>query len=443
MDFSFWSVTIGALLIGMALTGALWRRLPLSTSMLYLAAGVALSPLGFDVLRLDPIEQSASLERIAEVAVLVSLFVTGLKLSAPLADVRWYLSLRLALGAMVLTVAAIAVVGMTFLGLSVGAAILLGAILAPTDPVLASDVQVADTEDRDRVRFTLTGEGGLNDGMAFPFVMLGLGLLGLHDLGPAGIRWVAVDVAWSIAGGLAIGALAGFLVGKLVLLLRVRHQEAVGYEEFLALGLIALSYGIALLAHTYGFLAVFAAGLALRRVEDAPTPSIDSLSAVVTAKTPGTPETVDELATDPRHATNYLTHAVLAFNEQLERIVEVALVLIIGAMLAFTIASPAIWWFVPLLLLAIRPVCVLLSLAGSATSRHQRALLSWFGIRGIGSIYYLMYAINHGLTAEMTRQFIALTLAVVVASIVVHGISVTPLMEHYARRKQRSKADAN
>lgn len=443
MEFSFWSVTIGALLIGMAMTGALWKRLPLSTSMLYLVVGVALSPLGLDVLRLDPIEQSATLERIAEVAVLVSLFVTGLKLSAPLADVRWYLSLRLALVAMVLTVAAIAVVGMTFLGLSVGAAILLGAILAPTDPVLASDVQVTDTEDRDRIRFTLTGEGGLNDGMAFPFVMLGLGLLGLHDLGPAGVRWLTVDVAWPIAGGLGIGALTGFLVGKLVLFLRVRHQEAVGYDEFLALGLIALSYGVAQLAQTYGFLAVFAAGLALRRAEDAPTPSIDSMTAVVAAKTPGTPETVEELAIDPRHATNYLMHAVLAFNEQLERIVEVALVLIIGAMLAFTIAAPAIWWFIPVLFLAIRPLCVLLSLAGSATSRHQRALLSWFGIRGIGSIYYLMYAINHGLTAETTRQFIALTLAVVVASIIVHGISVTPLMEHYARRKQRSKAGAN
>ncbi len=443
MDFSHWSLTIGALLIGMALTGALWKRLPLSTSMLYLAVGVVLSPLGLDVLRLDPIEESATLERIAEVAVLVSLFVTGLKLSAPLDDVRWYLSLRLALIAMVLTVAAIAVVGMTFLGLSVGAAIMLGAILAPTDPVLASDVQVASTDDRDRVRFTLTGEGGLNDGMAFPFVMLGLGLLGLHELGPAGVRWLAVDVVWSIAGGLAIGALAGLLVGKLVLFLRVHHQEAVGYDEFLALGLIVLSYGVALLAHTYGFLAVFAAGLALRRVEDPPTPSIDSLTEVVAAKATGAPETAQAIAIDPRHAPNYLAHAVLAFNEQLERIVEVALVLIIGAMLAYTIASPAIWWFIPLLFLLIRPVCVLLSLTGSATNRHQRALLSWFGIRGIGSIYYLMYAINHGLAAETTRQFIALTLAVVVASIIVHGISVTPLMEHYAHRKQRSKADAN
>lgn len=439
MDFSLWTVIIGALLIAMALTGALWKRLPISTAMLYLAVGVALSPLGFDVLRLDPFEHSATLERIAEVAVLVSLFVTGLKLSAPLADVRWYLSLRLALVAMVLTVAAIAAVGMAFLGLSAGAAILLGAILAPTDPVLASDVQVADPQDRDRVRFTLTGEGGLNDGMAFPFVMLGLGLLGLHDLGPTGIRWITVDVAWSITGGLAIGALLGLLVGKLVLFLRVRHRKAVGYDEFLALGLIALSYGVALLAHTYGFLAVFAAGLALRRVEDPPTASSDSLTAIVTAKTPSTPETVEDLAIDPRHATNYLTQAVLAFNEQLERIVELALVLVVGAMLAYTFASPEIWWFVPVLFLAIRPVSVQLSLVGSPTNRHQRALLSWFGIRGIGSIYYLMYAINHGLTAETARQFVSVTLAVVVASIVLHGISVTPLMEHYARRKEETK----
>jgi NhaP-type Na+/H+ or K+/H+ antiporter len=168
---------------------------------------------------------------------------------------------------MTLTVGMITLVGAFLLHLPWGAAILLGAILAPTDPVLASDVQVATPGDRDRLRFSLTGEAGLNDGTAFPFVMLGLGLLGLHPLGACGWRWLAVDVGWAVLGGLAVGGVLGTLVGRLVLYLRRAHQEAVGRDDFLVLGLITLSYGSALLLHTYGFLAVFAAALALRRIE--------------------------------------------------------------------------------------------------------------------------------------------------------------------------------
>ena len=154
------------------------------------------------------------------------------------------------------------------LGLSFGAAVLLGAILAPTDPVLASAVQVESSGDRDRLRFSLTGEGGLNDGAAFPFVMLGLGLLGLHDLGVGGWRWWTVDVIWATAGGLMIGGALGALIGTLVVYLRARHKESIGLDEFLALGLIALAYGLAVLSHTYGFLAVLAAGMALQRVKE-------------------------------------------------------------------------------------------------------------------------------------------------------------------------------
>ena len=129
------------------------------------------------------------------------------------------------------------------LGLTLGAAILLGAILAPTDPVLASDVQLAHPHDRDRLRFTLTGEGGLNDGTAFPFVMLGLGLLGLHDLGPDGLRWLAVDVVWAVVVGLAIGFALGTLVGRLVVHLRSARREFTGADDFLALGLIVRRTG--------------------------------------------------------------------------------------------------------------------------------------------------------------------------------------------------------
>ena len=193
MAFAIWALIIGALLITMALSGTSLQRLPLSTAMLYLAAGYGLGPAGWDLMTPDPLAWSAILERVAEVAVLISLFAVGLKLGLPLADRGWRLPVRLALVSMTITVVLIAVLGVLGLGLSLGAAVLLGAILAPTDPVLASDVQVLEASDRDRLRFSLTGEGGLNDGVAFPFVMLGLGLLGLHDLGTGG--WWSICAA--------------------------------------------------------------------------------------------------------------------------------------------------------------------------------------------------------------------------------------------------------
>jgi NhaP-type Na+/H+ or K+/H+ antiporter len=213
------------------------------------------------------------LEGVAEVGLLISLFSVGLKLGLPFSSRQWRLPLRLAFGSMALTVALIALAGYFLLALPLGAAVLLGGILAPTDPVLASDVQVDDPGDRDRLRFSLTGEGGLNDGAAFPFVMLGLGLLGLHDLGAAGWRWLAIDVLWAFVGGLFIGGLfigglLGAMIGKLVVYLRTHHKEAVGLDEFLALGLVALAYGVAQLAYASGFLAVFAAGLALQRIKE-------------------------------------------------------------------------------------------------------------------------------------------------------------------------------
>jgi len=191
----------GALMILMAPTSSALRRLPLSTGMLYLLVGLAIGPGAIGLFDLDPVRDAKLLEHLSEAVVLVSLFTVGLKLALPLSDPRWRLPLRLALGPMVVTVALIAPLGWA-IGLPIGAAVLLGAVLAPTDPVLASDVQVSDPEDRDRLRISLTGEGGLNDGTAFPFVMLGLGLLGLHELGEFGGRWVAVDVVWAAVAGL-------------------------------------------------------------------------------------------------------------------------------------------------------------------------------------------------------------------------------------------------
>jgi len=357
----------------------------------------------------------------------------GLKLSPGLRDKRWLLPLRLALTSMVFTVAAIAAAAYFLLDLPLGACVLLGGILAPTDPVLASDVQVNDSADRDRLRFALTGEGGLNDGTAFPFVMLGLGLLGLHDLGPWGARWLLIDVVWGTAAGLATGALMGLAIGRLVLYLRREHKEATGLDDFLALGLIALSYGAALMLHAFGFLAVFAAGVALRHLEQSQSPRKSAARAVEKAVLHPDQRMADAIAVDREHAPAFMARAVLGFNEQVERIGELAVVITIGALLWSVAWHATAWWFVPLLLVLIRPVAVGVGLRHSSASSGQRWLIGWFGIRGIGSLYYLMYAINHGVPESVIQPLVALTLAVIVTSIVVHGVSVTPMMAAYER----------
>jgi NhaP-type Na+/H+ or K+/H+ antiporter len=264
--------------------------------------------------------------------------------------------------------------------------------------------------------------------------MLGLGLLGLHELGGYGWRWLAIDVLWAGAGGLAVGWLLGMLVGRLVLYLRREHKEAVGLDDFLGLGLIALAYGAALLLHTYGFLAVFAAGLALRRIEMQSSAEPDIAPAP--ALQPGdSPEHAALLATDPEHAPAYMAQAVLGFNEQLERIGEVAVVVLVGAMLSASRLPAGAIWFIPLLFLVIRPISVWTVMLGSRSTGIQRRLIAWFGIRGVGSVYYLAYAAQHGLDPTLAERIAALVLSVVAVSILVHGISVTPLMRRYQRKQ--------
>jgi NhaP-type Na+/H+ or K+/H+ antiporter len=434
MTFAIWALVIGALLVVMVLSGTLLKRLPLSAAMIYLAAGFALGPAGWAVLTLDPLDHAVILERVTEVAVLISLFSVGLKLGLPLSNRHWWLPLRLAFGSMTLTVALVAAAGVLGLGLPLGAAILLGAILAPTDPVLASAVQVESSGDRDRLRFSLTGEGGLNDGTAFPFVMLGLGLLGLHDLGAGGWRWLAVDLVWATAGGLLIGGALGALIGRLVVYLRTLHQESVGLDEFLALGLIAIAYGAAVLAHAYGFLAVLAAGLALQRVKE--QSGMIHLLPGVGQSTPATDNTPAGHATHADHASAYMMQAVRGFNGQMERVAELAVVLVVGAMLPFARLPAGAIVLLLLLFLAIRPVSVWLGLLGAPVTRDQRAMIGWFGIRGIGSIYYLTYAIHQGLPRPLAEPIVAITLAAVTASILLHGISAQPIMHFYRNRKR-------
>jgi NhaP-type Na+/H+ or K+/H+ antiporter len=426
-----WYVIAGALLIGMALAGTVLKRLPLTAAMFYLTAGALLGPWGVGLLRVDALEDASGLERLTEVAVIISLFTAGLKLRLPASDRRWRAAILLATVAMVLTIGGVAAFAMAVVGLPAGAALLLGALLAPTDPVLASDVQVEHEHDAEPVRVSLTGEAGLNDGTAFPFVMLGLALMGTHELGAFGRHWLTIDLAWAVIAGLGVGTLCGAGIGKLVLYLRRVHREAIGLDEFLALGLIALSYGIAVLANGYGFLAVFAAGLSMRRIEREQT-GIAAPADVVNAGA-----SLEEQATNPGTAPAYMARAVLNFNEQLERLGELAVVLVLGAMLAdIENAGPGLWVAAGLFAV-IRPLATTVTLFRTLLSRPQRAFIAWFGVRGVGSVYYLAFALTHGVTGPTARMLADITLVVVAASIVMHGVSVTPLMRRYSLTQRK------
>ncbi len=435
MSFHHWSLFVGVLLVTMMLAGTLLGRLPLSSAMVYLALGWLLGPSAMNVLLPDPYLHAALLERLAEVALLISLFVVGLQLGVPLRDRRWRLPLLLAFVSMAAMVAMITAIGVWLLDLPLGAAVLLGAILAPTDPVLASGVPVEPSNHPDPLGFSLAAEGGLNDGAALPLVMLGLGLLGMRELGPGLMRWWSVDLLWGTLAGLAIGWALGTATGRLVIYLRSRRHEAVGMDEFLGLGLIGMAFGAAQISAASGYLAVFAAGLALRRVRLEPTSDTQPLPAATRADG----HTYDTLAKHPHHASATMRDNVQGFNKQLESLAELALVLVVGAMLAYAKPLPAVWWFVPLLLLVLRPLSVLVAIWPEPLTLPQRTMIGWFGVRGIGSVFYLLFALRHGLDRPVAELLVSLTLWTVAASIVAHGLTAQPMMRRYVLWRRRAK----
>lgn len=419
----------GGLLLAVALVHPVVKRLPITTTIVYLLAGVGLGPYGLNVLRIDPAHDAAWLYHGAELTVLLSLFTVGMKLRVRLHDPVLRPALGLATISMILTVALITVVAIVGMNLPLGAAVLLGAILAPTDPVLASDVQLRHPRDRDRVRMTLSVESGINDGTAFPLVTLGLGLLGLHGLGPWGWHWALFDVLWGGIGGLLIGASLGYGLGRLILFLHRRTGKLVSFGEYLVIGLIGVSYGAAVELHAYGFLSVFAASVALRAVERKASAANQKLYAE------SGEQDVDDEARD---APATLAGMLLSTNEQLEHILEVALVVLVGASLPEIRFDPNAWWFVPLLFLVLRPLACLPVLLVSGFSRFELGTVSWFGIRGIGSLYYVLYAVEQHLPAGIADTLISLTLTTIALSILAHGISVTPLLDLYQSRRKQS-----
>ena len=406
-----WFLVIGAVLLFMAVSAAHIQRMPLSTAIVYLIVGIVLGPTVSDRFHINPLEQSGVLEVVTEIAVLVSLFAAGLKLAAPVGHRIWWAPFRLATLSMVLTVAMTACAAAWLLDLPLGAAVLLGAVLAPTDPVLASEVQIRNVEDDDRLRFSLTGEAGMNDGTAFPMVMLGLGLLGLHDLGDAHARWWLIDVAWACFAGVLVGACCGKATAWAMHRLAERGTKGEIMNNFTGLGLIAFSYGASLLLSGYGFLAVFTAGFMLHRTEA-------------------------RLATSANRAEPaYMTKVSLHLVEQLERLFEVALLILVGGMLFSDSWQLSYVVFAGVLMLIVRPVSVFVGLAGSGEAWWTQSMIAWFGIRGVGSLYYLMYAIQHGVPQELALTLVSVVLVVVATSVFVHGISAAPLMRVHTDRQ--------
>jgi len=413
MEFELagWLIAVGILLVAMHATSHVVARLPASPALVYFLVGLVLGPWGFDWLHPDLSRHAVLLERICEAAVVVSLFATGSAVGTTLRVSHWKIPVRLATVAMMLTIGLVALFAYFVLGLAAGAAVLLAGALAPTDPVLAGDVQVADARDRDRLRFGLTGEAGLNDGAAFPFVLLGLGLLAMDDMGPRNWGTLALSAVWGVAGGIGLGAALGLAAGRWVVR-RVRAGvESVGSDAFFGLGLVAVAYGTALAIDAYGFLAVFAAAVALQW----------------TVAGEGRKEKSE--AGEPHPAIAPLQQ----FNSDLESLFEFAVVIVVGALFAIVKVPLEAIAVAVALFVVIRPLSVLAALWGVPLEREQRALACWFGIRGVGSLYYVFYALTHGWEGAQAERVLGIVLGVVAVSIFVHGISVTPLMSAYER----------
>jgi NhaP-type Na+/H+ or K+/H+ antiporter len=351
------------------------------------------------------VEHPNTTERLTELIVIVALMGAGLKLNRPLGWRSWITTWRLLGITMPLSIAGIALLGWWLLGLTPAAALLLGAALAPTDPVLASSVQVGPPreEHEDEVRFTLTAEAGLNDGLAFPFVNLAIAFA-LHDaeFGPWTAEWFAVDVLWKLAAGVGMGVLVGQALGYVIFHHVERSPMPEAGDSLVALGITLVAYGLTELAHGYGFLAVFVAALALRRQE----------------------------------RSHHYRSRLHEFAEQIERLFMMVLLVLFGGAVAGGLLAPLTWVDAAvalLFLLVVRPVAGLIGLVGSGQPLDERAAIAFFGIRGVGSFYYLAHAYNAAPFGGAEFVF-AVVGFVVLVSIGLHGVTSTPVMRRLERR---------
>jgi len=404
---------LGVVLLAMCLLELHVTRLPMSPAIVYLAVGWIAGWMVRAKVTTPPTapERADMLVIITEIAVLISLFAVGLQLRVPWTFKGWRVAAILASATMVATIALATLAGAWLMpGLGWPGALLLAGILAPTDPVLASEVQIRSRIDRDAGRVALTAEGGLNDGTALPVVMLALGLLGIGDLGDHGLRWLWHDLAWPIAGGALLGWAFGRGLGKLVHRL-LRHGHGLGWDELLYLGIITVAYGLSRLTETSSFLFVFAVALGLFK---------------------RTPQAAASLARAGVEADE-LSDRLLAFGHRCGRLVEVVMVLLLG------FAMPWVQWrgeplvYAALLLVVIRPLSVFLTLP--RLPKTQRRIVAWFGIRGVGSLFYLALVLDSGLPANLATTLVNATLPAIALSVLLHGVSATPLMALYRKRR--------
>ena len=373
-----------------------------SASLIYLGLGaVAAAAIQLlDVSWLDPFEDEQVIEHIAEIALIFALFSSGLKLDRALRWRDWSSVARLLAIAMPLTMAGIALFGTQVMGLSLGAALLLGAILSPTDPVLAGDIGVGPPGDEaeHEPNFALTAEAGANDGLAAPLVLLGI--LVAEDGGTAWLGdWLLADVLYACVAGVIVGVAVGWGAAWSVHWLRDRELLAPAFDGYHAVATALVIYGLAEVAGGYGFLAVFAGGLAFRRYEHG-------------------------------HELNGRVHEGA---EQVEKFMELAAILLLGSLLSSAgLGEPgwAGWALAVVLLVVIRPVAVLLSLlGGNVESAGGRAFVAWFGVRGVGTLYYTALVVGAGALSGAEEQTVVWTaIACVIVSIIVHGVTGGPAL---------------
>lgn len=406
-------LVIGLLLLMVTLGSGWISRLPLSFALIYLVVGIGLGPYGFKLVQLKP--DAEFLERLTEFVVIVSVFSCGLKMNRPLKLWAWQITARLIGFLMPISIIAIAAAGHWLLGMGWGASVLLGAILAPTDPVLASEVQLADIDDQDELRFGLTSEGGLNDALAFPFVYFGLYWLKDPNLDNWFGKWAAVQLIWEIAAGIVMGIVVARAVVWFDRQLQKRRHADNLMEDFVALATILVTYSLTELVNGYGFIAVFVAGIVVARAYHDPEKRLSQLE----------------------------------FTERIEKLMEVATILLLGSILRFLpiVAYAANSLIIAgLLIFVIRPLGAWISTIGANTpvENHRqllhpktRLLFGWFGIRGVGSIYYLCYALGEGLKDQQAEQIAWITYTTIVISVFLHGVSATPLMKWYERHVKR------
>ncbi|GJI93805.1 sodium:proton antiporter [Duganella caerulea] len=433
MNTTLWFLLVGSLMLARGLAATTISKSPFTSAIVYLGAGILMGPTLLNIFGFDPKLQSALLEVLTEIALLISLFSAGIKMPVPFKRERWDAPLRLAWLSMSITVGLVALFGYYVLELPAGAAVLLGGILAPTDPVLATDVQVRHAGDKDQLRFTLTCEAGMNDGSAYPFVMLGLGMLSVTDTDTHHLRWLLVDVLWATAGAAVVGMAAGALVARLSWRLRGSDPKHEIMDDLVGLGMIAVVYSLATLLKASGFLAVFIAAVALRQSELVLAGAPKDRHGLME---PDTAKSESAKNSETHEAPLTVSTEALVFKEHLERLSELTLVLLLGGMISLKSMQWDVVWTALFLFVIARPLSVFAGLAGSNTSLRMRAMTGWFGVRGIGSIYYLMFAIEAGLPSELASRLTRIAVFVVMLSILVHGFSVKPLMDTVWRRRR-------